>query len=271
VRHLTFTRKAGQTAAVLAISAVTLTFGATAAFADTSAATAQAASLTPLGLPVLNTGTQSASNTGGARVVSTPPGPLLLPGQSVITAGVFQQTAVANGDGTSSGCAGLVGNGSSIQVGLTNICDLTTTPGETGGITVGGPAGIGVISATAIVETCTASSTGTPVASASLVNASALAGAITIPANPAANTNLLGLGLVYLNTQSVSNGEITATALSIPLLGLKIGTVTCGPNAVTSVSSVFPVKSLPIAGGTAVVLGTAGVLWYRRRRRSVAS
>jgi hypothetical protein len=200
-------------------------------------------------------------------VATATPALSVLGTQNAITAGALQQTAVATGTGSSSACAGLLGNGASIQVGNNGICGLTTN-GESGGVTIGGPIGVGVIDANAIVATCTDSSTGTPAGSAQLVDATALGGAVKIPANPPPNTTLLGL--IKLNTQTVSNGVITVTALSIPTIGLKVGTVTCGPDAVTGVSSVFPVKALPIAGGTAAVLATAGVLWYRRGRRRLA-
>jgi hypothetical protein len=94
----------------------------------------------------------------------------------------------------------------------------------------------------------------------------ALAGLVKLPVNPKPNTKVLGL--IDLNVQtSTGPGEITATALEIPAIGLKVGTVTCGPNAITGVSSAFPLKSLPIVAGTAAVLGAIGVVWYRRRQR----
>jgi hypothetical protein len=279
VRHLTFTRKAGQTAAVLAVGALTLTFGATAAFADTSAATAQALDLSLAGGSLVTSGSpQTASNPGGTGTVTSGSQPSLavLGTQATVGAGVLVQTAVANGDGTSAACAGLVGPGGSIQIGSSGAC--TVVGAAAGGITLHLP-GLVTLTATAILEECTASSSGTLTAQAELVDASVnLVGspAVSIPVNPAAGSSvsafLLSLGL---NTQSTPQaGVIKGTALSLSVLGvvgLDVGTVTCGPNAVTSVSSVFPVKSLPIAGGTAAVLGSAGVLWYRRRRRSFAS
>lgn len=269
VRSLSFPRMAGRAVAIVTISGTALMFGATPALADTSAATAQAASLAPLNLPVLNTGTESASNDGSMAtdIATANPALSILGGQSTVTAGAFQQTAVATASGTSSACAGLLGNGAVIQVGQTKICNLTTKNGETGGITIGGPAGVGVITATAIVETCRASSTGTLIATATLADATALGGLVKIPLHPGANTSLLGL--INLNTQSASMGKITATALSIPLLGLKIGTVTCGPNSVAPVTSAFPIKSLPIAGVTALLLAAIGVPLYRRRRNAL--
>lgn len=267
--HLKLSRRAGQAAAVATIGFAMLTFGATSAFADTSAATANAATITLLSA---TTGTESATNDNSSTAdIETASPPISILGtQSAITAGILQQTAVAAPNGASSACAGLLGNGAIIQVGATNICDLTTNSGETGGVTIGGPAGVGLLTATAIVETCTASSTGAPTATATLVDATALGGAVKIPVNPGANTSILA-GLVELNTQSVTDGKITATALSIPAIGLTIGTVTCGPNAVTATTSLFPVKSLPIAAGTALVLGAGGVLWYRRRRPTTSA
>jgi hypothetical protein len=268
VPHLKLSRRAGQAAAVATVGLAMLTFGTTAAFADTSNATANAATITLLGA---TTGTETAVNDNSATAdVETASPPISILGtQSAITAGVLQQTAVAAPNGASSACAGLLGNGAIIQVGVTNICDLTTNAGETGGVTLGGPEGMGVLTATAIVETCTDNATGTPTATATLVHATALGGAVDLPVNPGKNTSILGL--ILLNTQSVKDGKITATALSVPAIGLTIGTVTCGPDATTSVTSVFPVKSLPIAGGTALVLGAGGVLWYRRRQPTTSA
>jgi hypothetical protein len=197
--------------------------------------------------------------------------------QSTVTAGVLVQTAVARGDGTSAACAGLVGPGGSIQVGSNGDC--TVVGAAAGGVTVNLP-GLVTLKATAILEECTASSSGALTATAQLVDATLnLLGqtAVSLPVNPTAGQQVSAF-LLTLGLNNQSNpvaGQIKGTALSLSVLntiGLDIGTVTCGPNAVTAPSSVFPVKSLPIAGGTAAILGGAGFLWYRRwQRRSISA
>jgi hypothetical protein len=277
VRTLTSFRYAGRMAAVLAIAGATLAFAASDAGADTSASTAQAVTLSLLGGTLLNSGTNSAANpgpAGDAPIVSgSQPALSLLGTQSTITAGVLAQTAVANGDGTSAACAGLVGNGASIQIGANGNCAVTG--GGAGGVTLSLPSLVG-ITATAILAECTANSAGVETASAQLVDAHvSLAGVplLTLPVNPAANTSqgiatVLTLGL---NDQSTPvAGEIQATALSLNVLNvvnLTIGNVTCGPNAATAATSAFPAKSLPYVGGTLFVMAAIAVPLYVRRRR----
>ncbi|MGP0029822.1 MAG: hypothetical protein ACLPVF_04875 [Acidimicrobiales bacterium] len=264
-------------AAVAAISGLILGFGTTAAWADTSTATAQALTLTIGGGSVLSSGTESASNPGPAGdpavINGDTPALSVLGTQSTVTAGVLVQTAIANGDGTSSACAGLVGAGGSIQIGTNGNCAVVGA--ATSGVTLNLP-GLVTLTATAILEQCSANSSGTVTASAQLVDAQLnLAGnpAVVLPVNPTAGQTvsafLLDLGL---NDQSTSDGQITGTALSLSVLDtidLNIGTVTCGPNAATSATSAFPVKSLPIAGGTLALLAMMGAVpWYIRRRRT---
>jgi len=274
VRYLTYSRRAAQAVAVVAITAMALVFGANAAFADTSASSAQAINLSIGGGSIVNSGTETASNPGGSPTVTSGGQPALsvLGTQSTVTAGVLAQTAVAFGNGSSAACAGLVGAGGQIQIGTDGNC--TVSGGGAGGVTLDLP-GLVTLTATAILEECSDSSTGTPTAEAQLVDASVDVlgqSAVSLPVNPAAGQQvpafLLTLGL---NDQSTpQTGEIQATALSLDVLntiGLNIGTVTCGPDAVTGVSSVFPPKSLPIAGGTALILAGTAVVWYRRRQR----
>lgn len=275
MRTFSPTRMAGRAIAILALSTAGLTIGASTAFADTSNATAQAVNLQLGTASVVNSGTETATNPGGQPTVTAGSTPALsiLGTQSTITAGLLVQTAVANGDGTSAACAGLVGAGGQIQIGSDGNCTVTNF--GSGGVTINLP-NLVVLRANAILEQCTASSTGTPTASAQLVDATLnVAGqpAVTLPVNPAPGTTqsafLLSLGL---NVQShPTAGEIQGTALTLDVLNtihLAIGTVTCGPNAVTPGTSIFPVKSLPIAGGTALVAGAVLVPMYRRRRRA---
>jgi hypothetical protein len=276
VRTLTSFRLAGRAAAVLAMAGALLAFVATDAGADTSTATAQAINLTIGGGSLLSSGTNSASNPGGAPTVTVGSSPSLsiLGVQTVVGAGVLVQTAVATGTGTSAACAGLVGGGGSIQIGPTGACTVIgATPN---GVVLNLP-GLVTLTANAIIEECTASSTGPPTASAQLVNASlAVLGqpAVSLPINPTAGQSvsafLLTLGLNVQTTPTA--GEITGTALNLNVLNLvnlSIGNVTCGPNAATAATSAFPAKSLPIVGGTLLVMAAVAVPLYVRRRRSL--
>jgi hypothetical protein len=244
-----------------------------AAAADTANASANAATVAPGGNLLVTSGTETATNPGGSAtdVEGGSPALSILGGQAYVTAGALQQTAVANGSGQSSACAGLLGNGAAIQVGQQPLCDLTTQNGESGGVTLGPPGGPALVNATAIVETCSDSSTGSPTASAELVGLSLGGNAIPIP-NPTTPNDFIIPGLLEANVQSVSNGEISATALEIVPLGISIGNVTCGPNAVTGASSVLPAKSIPIAIGTgAAAAGVALIVVRRRRGRAVSA
>jgi hypothetical protein len=253
---------------------VALTFSATAAWADTSTATANALNLQLGTASIVNSGTVSASNPGGQPTVTNSGSTLnLLGAQSTITAGLLAQTAVAFGDGSSAACAGLVGAGGSIQIGNDGTCAVSG--GGAGGITIVLP-NLVTLRATAILEECFASSTGTPTAQSQFVDATlTFAGQTlaTIPVNPAPGTTqsalLLSLGL---NNQSTpQTGEIQATALSLSVLNtinLSIGNVTCGPNVqVAGNTSVMPAKSLPIAAGVLGLMAVVAVPWYRRRQR----
>jgi hypothetical protein len=201
----------------------------------------------------------------------------VLSGQSTITAGVLVQQALANPDGTSAACAGLVGNGGSIQIGSNGDCVVTGA--AAGGVTINLP-DLLVLKATAILEECQASSNGTATAQAQLVDAAVFLGSsptplVSLPLNPGAGQSVNALLLALnLNSQTTPTaGEITGTAFQLSVLNtinLNIGEVSCGPNASTSTTSVFPLKSLPIAGGTAVVLAAGGLLWYRRRGHRMA-
>lgn len=275
MKKLGIRRAAPRVVAVVVTFGLALTYGATAAWADTSAATAQAVSLTIANNQVVTSGTEKASNDGtqGTVTAGGTPALSLLGTQSVINAGLLPQTAVAYADGSSAACAGLVGAGGTIQIGNDGNC--TVIGGGAGGVLINLSNQL-VIQATAILEECFAKSDGTVSAQAQLIDAAVYAGGqklVDIPANPAASTTqspaaLLSLGL---NVQDTSTpGEIKATALTVTLLGainLSIGNVTCGPNALTSPTSVLPVKSWPIAGGTAAVIALGTTLWYRRRRQ----
>lgn len=260
--------------AAAAVSTVALSFSATAAWADTSTATANALNLQLGSASVVNSGTVSASNDGTQPTVTNSGSTLnLLSAQSTITAGVLAQTAVAFANGSSAACAGLIGAGGSIQIGSDGTCAVSG--GGAGGITIVLP-NLTTIRATAILEECFASSTGTPTAQSQFIDATVTVlgqPAVTIPVNPAPGTTqsalLLSLGL---NDQSTPQpGEIKGTALSINALNtilLDVGTVNCGPNThVVGTTSVMPTKALPVAAGFLGLMALVAVPWYRRRQR----
>lgn len=273
----------GVTAAVAA--AVLLVVTALPAYADTSQAAARAASLTLLNTPVVDTGTRTSSNDGSTETTSGPTSPALsvLGGQSVLSAGVLTQQTIARNDGTSAACAGVVGAGGLVSIGNDGNCAVQqATPG---GVVVNlAPAT--TLTADAILAQCTASSTGPPTAKVTIVNGVVTTGTpptqatlLNLPVNAAPNTGLSVPGVVtlMLNEQPASEpaGTISTTALHLQLLGgvnngadLRIGEVTCGPNATTSPTPAIVGRGLPVAlGGVAAIGGVAVVV---RRRRSGA-
>lgn len=267
MRQKLVVRRAGKLGAVAAAGAAALIALAPAAFADTSQASANALTIT---LVPITTGIESASNPGGQPPVSAGDQPALsiLANEHDITVGAAQQTATAFGNGYSAACAGGFGNGGQLQIGSDGTCSLNS--GEAGGITIGGANGMGLLEVNAAVESCAASSTSPPVAAAQELNLVIAGSPVALPPTVPPNDVIIP-GVLELNRQSVSGGQIKATALYVPLLGLSIGNVTCGPNAQTSPTSVFPVKSLPIVGGTAAVCIAGGLVWWRRRGRRLAS
>jgi hypothetical protein len=255
--------------AVVALAAVGVLMAAAPAFADTSQASATAVQLS--GLLSGSTGVTSATNDGTQPTVTNSATPLLslLGTQSLVSAGALTQVAQATNTGTSTACAGATGAGGLISVGQPGQCNVTA---GTGAVSVAG-----VLTANAIVASCSATSSGTRTGSATLAGVTALAGGITIPVNPAANTVITVplLATITLNGQTLNpDGSITVTALKVDLVNvipgqpslqsLTIGHVTCGPNAKTSPIPTFPLKGLPVAGGVVALAG--GAVYYRRRR-----
>ena len=195
----------------------------------------------------------------------------MLGSQTLLSAGVLAQDAVANSDGTSAACAGAVGAGGSIQIGPSGAC--TATIGTPGGVVL--QLGIETITADAMYASCTAASDGTVTGTATIVNATG-AGIVplTLPLSPQPNQGVIvpGLASLILNEQATGTGTITVSALHVTLLGdaadLTIGTVTCGPNAITEPIPTIPLRGIPLA---AAMVGLAGgVVWVRRRRTAVA-
>lgn len=301
-------RSVRRLAAALGVTALYVTAVASPALADTSQSSAQAAKITLANLNVVDTGTATASNAGPpqARVDNGTSSPLsVLGSQTLVVAGVLPQRAVADPDGTSAACAGAVGPNGTIQIGQSDDCVVTTSPGGVkllGAVPVLGVGGPALVSADAIYATCKASSTGAPTGTSTLVNATlgglltpasgggllggllggvlggVLSGGTPISANPAPNTTLNVLGIVItINKQSLSAGKLTVTALDVDLSPLNLalghvslGTVTCGPNAVTEAVPAIPVKGLPIAAGI-VVMFLAGTAFVIHRRRATAA
>ncbi len=293
-KHLRHTTRVGAAITVLATGL--LVAGASPALADTSQATANAATLSLNGGALVTTGTCSvthASDSSLPPVTCSQTPPLSLLGtQTAIQAGQLVQAAVANPSGpfnstpaTSAACAGLVGPGGTIQIGAGGACVATTTPGGVV-IDVGG---LATIRADAILAECTASSNpqgGTT--NVQLVNATIqLLGGSPVPINssPPPNTSLVGLAPLasaVLNVPLAAPlpGQVGTTALDVsvlgllpgspPLIELTIGTVTCGPNAMAPDVPVIPLKGLPVALATVAAVGLVAVI-VRRRRNSVVS
>ena len=287
---MTITRRTSRLAAGLGIAGAAVLLLASPAAADTSQATANAATLQLGGSPLATTGLCTSTNPGDGAATNTcgqSNNLSVLGTQTAIQAGLLVQQAVANGDGTSAACAGLVGPGGTIQIGAGGTCAVGGTP-TPGGVVVD-LGGLGVVRADAILAQCTASSTGGSTLGVQLVNATiALLGGTPTPliSEPTPNSTPINLGplaTVTLNRQPAQvppppAGSVSTTALDLTVLGglpgspplvrLTIGTVSCGPNAVTDPISIFAGPALPTAlAGAALVGGT----FFLRRRRSLAA
>ncbi len=294
IERLKHTTKVGALMTVLATGL--LVAGASPALADTSQATANAATLSLNGGALVTTGTCTAthpSDSGQPPVTCNQSSPItVLPG-SGISAGLLVQSAVANPSppftstpATSAACAGLVGPGGTIQIGAAGAC----TPTSPGGIVVD-LGGLATLRADAILAECTATSNpqgGTT--NVQIVNGQITllaGGVIPLVSSPAANTTVLGLGAlltVTTNKQPPAGpllpGQVGTTALDVTILGLvpgvpplvhlTIGTVTCGPNAIAPDVPVIPLKGLPIALATVAGVGVVAVM-VRRHRNAVVS
>lgn len=274
--------------AVVGLSATALiALSAAPAYADTANASSNAATVQLAGNTLLTTGTCTAASPGGTSgsCGNVPIG--LLGTQTTLSVGLLAQQAQADATGASAACAGAVGNGGTIQIGAGGAC--TFTPGSpSGGIQVNLGL-LATIHADAIIAECTASSSGTATAQVQLVNAtislltSPLSPPIPITSPIGPNTSVANLGSllnVTLFSQPASQpaGTITATALEANVLGIlggpslihvTIGTVTCGPNAVTPGIPVIPLAGIPIALFVASVAGfISWRYWWTPRRNS---
>lgn len=281
---MTLPRRTFRLVAGLGIAGTAVLLLAAPAAADTSRARATAATVTLLNSSVLDTGEVAAINDGtdpSPGTVTGDGGTVILDEQPTLVVGVLSQDAIANPDGTSAACAGAIGTNGEIQIGADGVC--TGTGATTGGVTVD-LQGLATLEADVILAQCTASSTDDPVGSATILNAQIfLLGAplpIDITPTGAPNQgpiNVPGVGTVFLNEQTPNpDGSLTVNALHITLLpnllgvelaDIVIGSVTCGPNAVGPVVSIFAGPALPAAATGAAVVG---VTYFRRRRRQAA-
>jgi hypothetical protein len=229
-----------------------------------------------LGTTLYDSGTVTA-NPGNPNVSATTP--LGTPLLGIVSAGVLAQSADVTASGTAA-CAGLVGPNGTIQIGATGTCTVT---GATGGITL--TLGTNVLTAQAILESCSNTTTGGPTATLQFIGATLSSNGgppVTLTSSQLApNQTLINTGAlatITLNNQTTTTNGIAARALTASVLsagaGLPdavdavIGTVTCGNPAAVS-TSVFPLASLPIAGGTLALLAVILVPWYRRRHRTI--
>ena len=231
-----------------------------------------------LGQPVLSTDQVVASSDGASQTKTGNIAPALsvLGSQTLLSAGALFQDAQANNNGTSAACAGVIGPNGTIQLGPNQNCLVSGAPS---GVVVN--LGLAVLRADVITAERTAASNGTTTGRATLANARLTdpTGAITLlslPADPAPNTAVTvpGIAELTLNKQSSGTpGQLSVTALELTLLGglnggaqVRLGTVSCGPNAQTAPIPLVSSAGLPVAGGT--MLAGGAVLWLIRRRRS---
>ena len=209
---------------VLTAVATMILWGAGPALADTSQATAQAATVQLVGLPVLSTGQVAASNDGTSqtRTGTSTPALSILGSQTILAAGALFQDARAAGDGTSAACAGVIGPNGTIELGPAQTCLVSGAPS---GVVVN--LGLAVLRADVITASCTAASDGTTTGTATLANARITdpTGTITLlslPVNPGPNTVLGVPGIVDLTLNRQSSavaGQLSVTALDLTLLG----------------------------------------------------
>ncbi len=140
--------------------------------------------------------------------------------------------------------------------------------------------GLAVFRADVITAECTARSDGSTTGTAVLANATItdLTDAVTmlsLPVNPGPNAGLSlpGLANLTLNQQSSAGpGQLSVTSLDLTLLGglnagteVRLGTVTCGPNAQTAPLPLLSWAGLAVVG--AMLPAGASGLWFVRRRR----
>lgn len=259
------------------------------AAADISTASAEAASLTVLGQPVISTGTTTADNPEGEIGEQTtgpqPPALVVLGEQDILNASVLAQDAEAGDNGDSQACAGAVGEGGLLQVGQPGECDAGDP--DPGGVVINLTPLLRV-KADAIYAECTAQSGAAPTSRVTIVGLrveTGLEGAdseeiVDIPVNAEPNTeifNIPGVLSIVMNEQPVpgEQGRVDVTALRVQLLGaagggvdLRIGHVTCGRNLLTAEIPAFVAEGLPFALAVVGVLGLGAYAVLRRRNNA---
>jgi len=171
-----------------------------------------------------------------------------------------------------------VGSNGTVQIGPNQTCLVSGAP--TGVVL---DLGLAVLRADAITAECTARSDGTTTGNATLTNAriTDATGAVTLlalPAAPGPNTTLGLPGVVdlVLNRQAASQpGQISVTALELTVLGgvnggttVRLGDVSCGPNALTAPIPLLSRAGVPVAGAT--LLAAGAFLWLVHRRRATS-
>lgn len=259
------------------------------AFAATvSQASGNAITGTLLGTSLIDTGTETATNDGSAALVTEKgDSPLhLLEGQKTTGVGVVSTMALADKDGNSAACSGVVGDGGSITVGDTGDCTINGGGSEVA-INLGSPdplLGLNLLpislTADAIYSSCTAGPNGYT-AVPHFANAALHIGAFDLPIN--ADGTIVGLtGMlkplaalieIDVNQKSVTATESSATALHVsllkalgtPLTEITIGEVHCGPNAAAPDVPVIPAAGIPAALAVFALGGLAVFVVYRRK------
>lgn len=258
---------------------VAIAVTATAAHADTSTAEASAFNLSIFGAPVPAPATASNDGTQPTQTAGFAVGGIsLLPPNSIVQAGALGQLAVANPDGSSAACSGLIAPSAAIAIAPNGTCSAGN---NTNGVLLN-LLGVASLTAGSLTAQCTADSAGNVAGSATLANA-VIKGpfgipTLNLPLNPAPNTGISFLGINILMNKQVINpdGSITVTALEITVLGtgIEVGKVTCGPNIAVVDGPMVP--GLPAegtalaAGALAAVAGAVGVRRTRRNRLPVA-
>ena len=279
-------RTLGRVAGAGLTATVVIGMATAPAYADTSTATANAATVKIGTGTLLTTGTCTASSPGGQ---SGPCGPVTFPTNVALSASLLAQESGAIG-GVSGACAGAVGQSGTISINPDGTCAFTVGA-PSGGVTVNLGL-VATIKADAIIAECTASSTGAPTAQVQLVNATIsllslpLSPPIVLTSPTSPNVAVASLGSllnITLNDQmdlTQPAGGVATSAVRIdllgtgatPAIGVTIGTVSCGPNAVTAPSPAFPAKGLPIAAGMVLVAGYLGWrFWLAPRRREASA
>ncbi|GAB3933525.1 hypothetical protein GCM10027614_04580 [Micromonospora vulcania] len=119
-----------RTAAALAGGLALAVLAASPAMADTSQSTASALQISLLGGGLASSGSTSATNDGTTESISGNQSPPLavLGAQTVIAAGVLAQNVRAYNDGTSAACAGVLGPGGAVTIGVGGSCIVTPGP-----------------------------------------------------------------------------------------------------------------------------------------------